>query len=63
MNKRHRFVGASALIFGLLSLFSALSRPGLHCLRDSEVVRLIASGACLAIALVGLFGRLKTTNE
>jgi hypothetical protein len=62
MNKRNRFVGASALIFGLMSLLSALSKPSLHCLRGFEVVRLIASGACLAIAFVGLFGRLKTSE-
>jgi hypothetical protein len=63
MNKRSRIAGAFVLIFGLMSLFSSLSRPRVQALHGFEVLGLIASGACLAVALVGLLGRLKIPNE
>jgi hypothetical protein len=63
MDKRSRIAGAFVLIFGLMSLFSSLSRPSIRALHGFEVLGLIASGACLAVALVGLLGRLKIPNE
>ena len=63
MEKRSRIVGAVVLIFGLMSLISSLSRPGVQALHGFEILGLIASGACLSVALVGLIGRLKIRNE
>jgi hypothetical protein len=63
MDKRSRIAGAFVLIFGLMSLFSSLSRPSVQALHGFEILGLIASGACLAVALVGLLGRLKIPNE
>ena len=63
MNKRSRFGGTFALLFGLMSLFSSLSKPRVQTLHGSDILGLIACGACLAVALLGLFGRLKMLNE
>lgn len=63
MNKRSRIAGAFVLLFGLMSLFSSLSKPRVQALHGSDIVGLIACGACFAIALVGLLGRLKMLNE
>jgi hypothetical protein len=63
MDKRSRIAGAFVLIFGLMSLFSSLSKPRVQALHGSDILGLMASGACLAVALVGLFGRLNIPNE
>ena len=63
MDKGSRISGAFVLIFGLMSLFSSLSRPRVQALHGFEILELIASGACLAIAVLGLIGRLKIPNE
>ncbi len=63
MNKRSRIAGTFVLLFGLTSLFSSLSKPRVQALHGSDILGLIASGACFAVALVGLLGRLKILNE
>ena len=63
MNKHSRIAGTFVLLFGLMSLFSSLSKPRVQALHGSDILGLMASGACLAVALVGLLGRLKERNE
>ena len=63
MDKRSRIAGAFVLIFGLMSLFSSLNKPRVQALHGSDILGLMASGACIAVALVGLFGRLKIPHE
>ena len=42
---------------GLLSLFTGLNRPGIANMRTIDLVHLLATGACLGVALlaVGLY--------
>ena len=63
MDKRSRIAGTFVLLFGLMSLSSSLNKPRVQALHGSDILGLMASGACLAVALVGLFGRLKIPNE
>jgi hypothetical protein len=63
MNKHSRIAGAFVLLFGLMSLFSSLDKPRVQALHGSDILGLMASGACLAVALVGLLGRLRIPNE
>jgi len=62
MIKCSRIAGAFALLSGLMSLFSSLTKPRVQALHGSDILGLIASGACLAVALSGLLGRLKILN-
>jgi hypothetical protein len=63
MNRSSRIAGTFVLLFGLMSLFSSLSKPRVQALHGSDIVGLIGSGACFAVALIGLLGRLKILNE
>lgn len=51
------------LLFGLMALFSSLGKPGVEALRAVDSIGLIASGACLGVAIVGLLGRLRIRDE
>ena len=63
MGKRSRIAGAILLMFGLMSLLSSLSKPSVAGLRRVDVLRLVASGACFGVALVGLLGGLKIRDQ
>ena len=63
MYRSSRIAGTFVLLFGLMSLSSSLNRPRVQALHGSDILGLMASGACLAVALVGLLGRLKILNE
>ena len=63
MYRSSRIAGTFVLLFGLMSLSSSLNRPRVQALHGSDILGLMASGACLAVALVGLLGRLKVRNE
>ena len=42
------------LLFGLLSLFNMISKPGFATIRVVDVVQLIATGMCFGVALATL---------
>ena len=42
------------LLFGLLSLFSMVSKPSFAAIRRVDVVQLIATGMCFGVALATL---------
>lgn len=63
MQKRSRTVGVVVLIPGLMSFFSSLSKPRVEALHGADILGLMASGACFAVALIGLLGKLKIREE
>ena len=63
MEKRSRIVGCVTLLFGLMSFFSSLSKPRVGALHGSDILGLMASGACFAVALLGLLGRLNVRGD
>jgi hypothetical protein len=46
-----------------MALFSSLSKPRVAALHGADIVGLVAAGACLGVALVGLLGKLKVRDE
>ena len=63
MRKHSRIVGLIPLLFGLMALFSSLSKPRIEALHGTDILGLIGSGMCFGVALVGLFGRLRIRDE
>jgi hypothetical protein len=63
MQKRGRIVGLILLPFGLMPLFSSLSKPRIEALHGADILGLVASGMCFGVALAGLLGRLRIRNE
>jgi hypothetical protein len=63
MRKHSRIVGLILLLFGLMPLFSSLSKPRVEAWHGADILAFIASGMCFGVALVGLLGRLRIRNE
>jgi hypothetical protein len=63
MRKHSRIVGLFLLLFGLMPLFSSLSKPRIEALHGSDILGLVACGMCFGVALVGLLGRLRIRDE
>jgi hypothetical protein len=63
MQHGSRPVGLILLMFGFISLFSSLGKPRIQPLHGSDILGLMASGACFGVAIVGLLGRLRIRDE
>jgi hypothetical protein len=63
MQKSSRLTGLFLALFGLMVLFSNLSKPRIAALHGSDILGLIACGMCFGVAFVGLIGRLKVRSE
>jgi hypothetical protein len=59
MKKHSRIVGLMVFFFGLLALFSSLSKPRVAALHGTDILGLIGCGMCFGVGLVGLMGRFK----
>ena len=55
----NRIFGVVMLSLGLTSLARALGNQRIAALHGSDIVLLIACGACLGVAIVALLGRVK----
>ena len=51
------------LLFGLLSLFSMMSRPRFATFHGSDVVQLLGTGMCFGVALASLIFFLRSRGE
>jgi hypothetical protein len=51
------------LMFGLLALLQIISRPRFETFHRSDVVQLVASGACFGFGFGVLFGKRKFPGE
>ena len=56
MRKGGRFVAGVfiPLFFGSIMFFNVVSQPRFEAIRSIDVVRLVASGMCLGVALVSI---------
>jgi hypothetical protein len=63
MRKHSRIVGLILLLFGLMPLFSSLSKLRVEAWHGADILAFIALGMCFGVALVGLLGRLRIRNE
>ena len=51
------------LAFGLAPLINCFANPRLQAIHGADRVQLMAAGACLGVAMVGLLGRLRVHDE
>ena len=65
MNKRKssRITGIVVILFGVLSLLNSLSNPRLAAAHGSDLLKLIAVGACFGIGALLLAGLLRFPGE
>lgn len=59
MQKRSRITGGIVAVWGLVALFSSLSKPRVAALHGSDILGLIAVGLCFGVGFVGLIGKLR----
>jgi hypothetical protein len=58
MKNGSRFTGLVLTWLGAMVLLNNLGKPRIEALHGSDIVGLLAAGACLGIGFVGLLGRL-----
>lgn len=56
-------MGILLLLFGSMSLLRILDNPRLAALHGSDIVALTGCGACFAVALLALLGRIKLRSD
>jgi len=61
--RRRIFVFGFLFIFGLLGLSRSIDNPRVQTLHGSDVVQLMASGACFGVAFGLLLGKRKLPGE
>ena len=61
--KSSHIMGVLLLLFGSLSLLRILDNPRLAALHGSDIVALTGCGACFAVALLALLGRIKLRSD
>jgi len=63
MRGRRAIFFAFMLMFGLLALLQIISKPRFETFHRSDVVQLVASGACFGFGFGVLFGKRKFPDE
>ena len=61
--KKNVLTALFPLLFGFMALMGSLSKPRVEALHGSDIVGLMAAGACFGIGFTALFGRLRMPNN
>ncbi len=61
--KKNILTALFPLLFGFMALMGSLSKPRVEALHGSDIIGLMASGACFGVGLTALFGRLRIVQS